>query len=285
MAKARQGSRQPEGPARGGGVAGPSRVVHVDPSRYDTWRDGRCEIKQVVPPDENADRVNNSAYTNAIAKMNLEIASRAAKLTGEAANPKWREVAAKLYIPFDAKAKRFIAFDGYKGWKAKQADTELLAYPLQFALPGQDMTAIYRSTFDFYAPKVMPKGPAMSYSAHSVIAARLGQRDRAYKDFVRSYKPYLRGPFNYFNETPSEFRENYCFVTGAAGPIQAAIFGLAGIRMDYFPPDPSKAGLTFKPCLPKQWKSLKITGIQWHGKTFDVTISQGNKVTISPAKG
>ena len=242
---------------------------------------GRYEIRRVVPPDENAELVDNSVYTNAIAKMNLEIATRAAQLTGQAANPKWQEVASGMYIPFDAKAKRFIAFDGYKGWKAKQADSELLAYPLQFAFPGQDMTAIYRNTLDYYAPKVMPKGPAMSYSAHSVIAARLGLRDRAYRDFVRSYKPYLRGPLNYFNETPSEFRENYCFLTGCAGPIQSAIFGQAGIKMDYFPADPSKAELIYKPCLPKQWKSLKITGIQWHGKDFDLTVSKGNKVTIA----
>jgi trehalose/maltose hydrolase-like predicted phosphorylase len=253
---------------------------------------GRYEIKHIVPPDENADFVDNSAYTNAIAKMNLDIASRAAKLAGTSANPKWSEVAAKLYIPFDAKAKRFIAFDGYKGWKTKQADTELLAYPLQFVLSRpeavskgrQDMTAIYRNTLDFYAPKVEAKGPAMTYSAHSVIEARLGQCDKAYSDFLRSYKPYLRGPFNYFNETPSEFRTNYCFLTGCSGPIQAAIYGFAGIRMDYASKDPSKAALTYTPCLPKQWKSMKITGVQWHGKVFDVTVTRGGKAEISPTR-
>ena len=241
----------------------------------------RYEIRRVVPPDENAEMVDNSAYTNAIAKMNLQIAVCAAKLTGRPVNPKWWKVASGMYIPFDAKAKRFIAFDGYKGWKAKQADTELLAYPLQFRFGTQDMTPIYRNTLDYYAPKVMPKGPAMTHSAHSVIRARLGQCDGAYRDFVRSYKPYLRGGLNYFNETPSEFRDNYCFLTGCAGPIQAAIFGLGGVRMEYFPPDPSKADLTFKPCLPKQWKSLKITGLHWHGNTFNLTVSKGNKLTIT----
>ncbi len=51
--------------------------------------------------------------------------------------------------------------------------------------------------------------------------------------------------------------------------------------MDYFPADPSKAELTYKPCLPKQWKSLRITGLQWHGKTFDLAVTKGNKVTIT----
>ena len=43
-----------------------------------TFANDRYEIREVVPPDENADFVDNSVYTNAIAKMNLEIASRAA---------------------------------------------------------------------------------------------------------------------------------------------------------------------------------------------------------------
>ncbi len=121
---------------------------------------GRYEIKRVVPPDESAEMVDNSVYTNAIAKMNLEIAVRAAQLTHQSANPKWQAVAEKMYIPFDAKAKRFIAFDGYKGYKAKQADTELLAYPLQFAaLPDKilirDLSATRSTTT---RPRSCPKG-------------------------------------------------------------------------------------------------------------------------------
>ena len=242
---------------------------------------GRYEIKQVVPPDENAELVDNSVYTNAIAKMNLQIAARAAKLCGAAANPKWTEVADKLYIPFDDQKKRFIAHDGYKGIEAKQADAELLAYPLQFEMPGYVMPFVYTNTYQYYAPKVFKVGPAMTSSAHSVIAARLGLGDEAYKQFVKSYKPFLRGPFNYFNEKQSKYWDAMCFLTGAAGPIQASIFGLAGAQMDYFPEDPSEAELTFRPNLPKQWKSLTITGVQWHGKTFDVTVSEGNKVKIS----
>ncbi len=242
----------------------------------------RYEILQVVPPDENAELVNNSAYTNAIAQMNLNIASQAAKLTGNAANPKWSEVAEKLYIPYDAVKKRFIAHDGYKGYNAKQADTELLAYPLQFSIPGADMNAIYKSNYEYYAPKVDKNGPAMTSSAHAVIAARLGDCDQAYADFTKSYKEYLRGPFNYFNEKRSRTWEQMCFLTGAAGPIQATLFGLAGAQMDYFPKDAAKAELQFKPCLPKAWKSLKITGVQWRGKTFDVIIDKTNKATIVP---
>lgn len=248
-----------------------------------TENNGRYEIRQIVPPDENAELVDNNAYTNAIAVMNLEIALRAARLTGQAINPKWAEVSAKLYIPFDEEAGRFIAHDNDKGNMAKQADTELLAYPLQFTLPGRDMDRIYKNTLNYYGPKVSPKGPAMTHSAHSVINARSGDCDKAYAALSRCYRPYLRGGLNYFNETASEVRTNYCFLTGCAGPIQSVLFGLAGARMEYFPDNPSAAELKFTPCIPKQWKAIAITGVKWQGQEYDIRIDHDNMVTKTPA--
>ncbi|MCE5324764.1 hypothetical protein LLG46_15825 [bacterium] len=244
----------------------------------------RYEILQVVPPDENAELTDNSAYTNIIAQMNLRIAMQAAKQIGTVPNPQWSQVAQKMYIPYDPANKRFIAHDACKpNCEAKQADTELIVYPLQYELADHDMTEIYKNTFEYYSSHVHPNGPAMSTSAYSVISARLGDCDRAYKEFVKSYKPYFRGPFNYFNEKPSKTYENMCFLTGAAGPIQSIIFGLAGAKVDYFAQDDGKI-LSWSACLPKCWKSIKLTGVQWRGKQFDVTVNRGNKVIIRPSQ-
>lgn len=260
-----------------------SRVKLLPPKELYRHPASLCyQILQVVPPDENAELVNNSVYTNAIAKTALDIAVQAAKLTGVASNPEWSRISANIYIPFDSKEKRFIAFDGYKGVKAKQADSELLIYPMQFSYKAISLTNIYKNTYAFYAPKADKNGPAMTSSAHAVIEARFGNRDNAYSKFRASYQPFLRGSFNYFNEKRSKIYTNMCFLTGAAGPIQSTIFGLAGTRMNYFPTSPSDYNLQFKPCLPKQWKSLKITGMQWRGKTFDLMVSHEDKVNITP---
>jgi trehalose/maltose hydrolase-like predicted phosphorylase len=242
----------------------------------------RYEIHQVVPPDENAELVNNSVYTNSIAKLNLEIADRVARLLNQKSNPRWLDVANKMYIPFDPVKQRFVAFDGYGAgafgprYKAKQADTELVIYPLQLRISQANMTDIYKRTFDFYAPRVHEGGPAMTSSIHCIIAARLGDCKRAYAEFIKSYKPFIRGPFNMFNEKPSRYLDNMCFLTGAAGTIQGVLYGIAGIKMDYL----GNPELTFKPCLPKQWKKLTIKNIRWRGKTFDLTILPGNQARI-----
>ncbi len=151
----------------------------------------RYEILRVVPPDENADLVDNNAYTNVIAKMNLRIAVAAAKMTGADADPRWSEVASKMYVPYDAAKQRFAAFDGYRGIEAKQADTELLIYPLQYKIDAADMIHIYKNTFSFYAPRVMKNGPAMTSSAESVIAARLGEGAVAYSCFGKKLQAIL----------------------------------------------------------------------------------------------
>jgi trehalose/maltose hydrolase-like predicted phosphorylase len=240
----------------------------------------RYEIHKVVPPDENAELVNNSAYTNAIAKLNMEIAVRAARLVGASVNPKWSDVAARMYIPFDRKNNRFIPFDGYKGIDAKQADVELLAYPLQFSFARQDMTDIYRNTLRYYAPRVLANGPAMTSSVHAVIAARLGDSAGAYKYWRKSWTQYLRGSFNYFNEKKSTTVDNMCFLTGAAGPIQSILFGFAGLRMDYLSDGPMGLDRMDSFCLPKQWKSLRITGVQWRGRSYDVEVKPGKKTHV-----
>ncbi len=226
----------------------------------------RYEIRQVVPPDENAGLVDNSVYTNAIAKMNLEFATKAAQLCGVAPKPEWAKVALGMYIPINENANRFVIYDNDKDRGIKQSDAELLAFPLQFTLQGSDMSKFYANTLNHYAPKIIANGPAMTKSVHAVVAARLGQTEQAYKDFTDSWKPYFRGPFNYFNEKKSLTYDNACFLTGAAGPIMAVLYGFAGLRMDYA----HTAPLTASANLPKAWKSLRITGIEWQGKTYDL---------------
>ena len=233
------------------------------------------EILNVVPPDENAEIVNNSAYTNAAAKRNIELAIEAARKAGRSYPRKWEEIARKMYIPFDAKNRRFLEYEGYKGQNTKQADTELLIYPLAYPMPED----VKRNTFDYYKTKTDPRGPAMTSSIHAIIAAELGRPEEAYQHFLASYKDFLRGPFLMFNEKRSKTYENMCFLTGCGGTLQSVIYGFAGLRIGRRPPGFKELlpDLYIKPCLPPKWKKLTLTNIQWRGKAYNLTILPGNK--------
>lgn len=239
----------------------------------------RYEILNVVPPDEDAQIVNNSVYTNAAARRNIELAIRSAKRRGAGYPSEWDDIVKKMYIPFDEKSRRFIEHDGFKRDKIKQADTELLIYPL--AMPMSE--DVKRNTFDFYKTKTDPRGPAMTSSIHAIIAAELGRPEEALKHFDDSWKPFMRGPLLMFNEKRSLTYDNMYFVTGSGGALQSVIYGFGGLRMHHAPSGFEEAlpGLYIKPCLPPKWTKLRITGIRWQGNSYDLTVLPGNKWEMS----
>ena len=218
---------------------------------------GRYEIHDVMTPDEGAGPVNNSAWTNSMAQLNLQVATRAAQILGERPDPKWSTVARGLWIPFDKAAGRYLEHDAYKGMKAKQADCELLIYPRRLPMPP-DVAA---RTFDWYKDHVIAHGPAMTASIHATIAALLGRREEAGKHFKESWEPFLVPPYHLFSEKRSTPRT--CFVTGLSGSLQSVLYGFAGL-------EPTEAGLRSRAALPPGWKSLRITGVRWRGQSRDV---------------
>ncbi|MEN6519626.1 MAG: hypothetical protein ABFD46_00535 [Armatimonadota bacterium] len=240
---------------------------------------GKYEILKVVPPDENANIVDNCAYTNASAAAILQIAANVAGIIGKSPNPKWAETAGKMYIPFDKANKRYIEHDGYKGDATKQADVELMIYPWMIDMPDDVRTA----SFDYYKGKLYKNGPAMSSSVYAVISAQLGRRADAYKDFTESYKPFLRGPFLMFNEKRSSTWENTCFITGCGGMLQSVIYGFGGLRIGKNPGGFEEAlpDLYIKPCLPERWKSLEIKNIVWRGKSYNLKVLPGDKWSLT----
>jgi Glycosyl hydrolase family 65 central catalytic domain len=66
-------------------LAGPAGAADFWVSRAERGDDGRYHINQVEGPDEQNWPVDDSVYTNATAKLTLELAARAARLLGLAA--------------------------------------------------------------------------------------------------------------------------------------------------------------------------------------------------------
>jgi trehalose/maltose hydrolase-like predicted phosphorylase len=227
----------------------------------------RYEISDVVCADEYAVHVDNDAFTNAAVRQTLLLAARAGEILGEPANPagtgplsaKWRSIAERMYIPYDEANRRHLEFDGYDGRVTKQADVELLAYPLEHTT---DLEQVARD-LDYYAAVIDPHGPAMSYSVYSIISAQLGRATTAYDYLKRSYLPNTRAPFFSFSETPNN--NEFFFCTGVGGALQSFLFGFTGLRLreGYFALDP---------ILPDHWRALRLRNLFVAGARLDIEV-------------
>ena len=227
-----------------------SRVERNGPGHYD--------IKNVVAADEWAENVDNNAFTNAAAKANLQYATMAANLLGITPNPDWMNVANNIPIlKMDNGVTQEHA--SYHGEGIKQADVNLLAYPLKEITDTKQI----QKDLEYYETRVPNEGtPAMTQAVFALLYARLGNADKAYHWFKEAYVPNLNPPFRVIAETKGG--TNPYFATGAGGILQAVLMGFGGLEI-------TPKGITqIKSVLPRQWKSLTLTGIGPEKKTYAV---------------
>jgi trehalose/maltose hydrolase-like predicted phosphorylase len=229
-------------------------------SRAERGSDGRLHVRGVSTPDENAGLVEDSAWTQHVARVNLEFAAEAARLLRQPASPAWEKTAASLALPRDPRSGLIQEYAGYDGHAAKQADTLLLLHPGGMPATPEATAELY----DYYATRVIQNGPAMTDAIHAIIACRLGRGDEALNRFRAAYRPFLRPPFGMFSEKRS--RDNLCFLTGAAGVLQSLLYGFAGLQLD------DTAAPVSRPCLPPGWESITIRRLTWRGKHFDLRV-------------
>ncbi|MBI5371179.1 MAG: glycoside hydrolase family 65 protein [Sphingobacteriales bacterium] len=227
-----------------------SRVERNGPGQYD--------IKNVVASDEWAENVDNDAFTNAAARANLRFAAEAAKLLGITPDPDWTKVADNipiLHFP-DGVTKEHAA---YAGEGIKQADVNLLAYPLKEITDPQAI----RKDLEYYETRVPGEGtPAMTQAVFTTLYARLGDGAKAYHWFREAYLPNLNPPFRVIAETRGG--SNPYFATGAGGILQSVLMGFGGLEIT------PKGLVQLKSALPGHWKSLTITGVGPGKKTYIV---------------
>jgi trehalose/maltose hydrolase-like predicted phosphorylase len=227
-------------------------------SRVERNGTGHYDIKNVVAADEWAENIDNNAFTNAAAKANLLNATAAAKILGEKADADWVSVAQNIPIlKLDNGVTREHA--SYNGEGIKQADVNLLAYPLKTITDPVQI----KKDLEYYETRVPNEGtPAMTQAVFALLYARLGNGDKALHFFKDAYEPNLNPPFRVIAETKGG--TNPYFATGAGGIIQSLLMGFGGL-------DITPTGIVqVKSKLPTNWKSLKITGVGMNKATYSI---------------
>lgn len=226
--------------------------------RVEKNAEGKYEIRNVVAADEWAENVDNDAFTNGVAQINLEIATTAAQLLQVKSNKEWKEIASNLVLHrFDNGVIK--EHKAYNGEKIKQADVNLLAYPLGIV---KDAAQI-KKDLAYYEVRVPEKGtPAMTQAIFSLLYARLGDKEKAYHFFNDAYIPNLMPPFRVIAETKGG--DNPYFITGGGGLLQTVLMGFGGLEIT------PNGIIQKKSVLPAHWKSLKLQGIGMDKKTYTV---------------
>ncbi len=201
----------------------------------------RYEISNVVAVKESDIGVSNDAYTNAVAKKNLELAIAAAGELKLEVHPRWREIAAQMYIP--------------------DSDSPMLWYSLDLPYSPPKIRAAIEA--------VLPQaerhetGAMMGTEFYPILAAEIRDRRLIGQLLSPLLTPYRRPPFQVIAETPGN--QNINFITGAGAFLQQFVFGYTGLRL-------GKNGLEpkFDPVLPPgvQKLILKNIGVRNRRKTL-----------------
>ena len=237
---------------------------------------GKFGMLDVQPPDESAGRVNNSAYTNAIAAVTLRLAVNLGKsdcpkhVPNEAVQAEYLEMANNVYLPFDDEGQRHLEYDGYAGQTINQDDVGLLQYPLGWKMNSD----VAYNDLDYYESVTAHNGYFTGNSAYGIAWLALGEDERAAAQFFTSFE-HMGGPFLIWKEKAVS-GGHLNFLTGAGGFLQNYVHGYGGVRyhLDHMQIDPTMPpldGLT----------AFRLRHLHYLGNVFDVLVKHG-ATTIVP---
>ncbi len=255
---------------------------------------GRFHIPLVVGPDEYHEGVDDNAYTNVLARSNIERAldaypwlaardpARAAALgervgltPGELTH--WRNVADALVDGFDPATRLYEQFAGFYGL-ADVDPAALAARPMAAdLLLGRDVTLnskvvkqadvvmlCYVLSNEIppdvaqanlrYYEPITSHGSSLSPAIHAALAARLGDTRLAFEAFR------MASDIDLSDNMGNAARGLHMATMG--GLWQAAVMGFGGVRRD-------DETLVIDPHLPEEWSSFDYT-VQFRGARYRV---------------
>jgi trehalose/maltose hydrolase-like predicted phosphorylase len=255
--------------------------------------DGKRHIRNIIGPDEYHEHVDDNAFTNVMARWNIERGletlevlragwpERAAELEArlgltDAELADWRDAAQRIVTGFDPATGLYEQFEGYYGLEPIDlADYADRTAPMDVVL-GRERTQASQvvKQADVVAliallPEVFPgrsaeanfrfyeprcaHGSSLSPAMHALVAARLGESELALRFLHR-----IIG----FDQDPGA--AGGVRIAGLAGIWQAVVLGFAGL-------DLTGEVLILDPKLPPDWRSLSFH-VQWRGRLVAVRV-------------
>jgi trehalose/maltose hydrolase-like predicted phosphorylase len=248
----------------------------VSRSTYNKEND-RYEIRDVVSSDEGSRGVHNDVATNVGAITTLRLAIRSSNLLGKPVNSEWQTTAGKMYVPYNSADQYFPEFEGAPAWERHVGHvTPLISYPYEYAMSD----AAKRNTLENALKSITSTGGGafLLPTLYPMVAAELGDQALVDDCLFRSYKPYMKPPFNVINEGPRG--ESVNFLTGA-GLLQQFVYAYTGLRLS------EDEGVTpkYKPMLPTSIKKMTLKNVTIRGRKFDLVVEGNTLKRISAQAG
>ncbi|HZT06537.1 MAG TPA: glycosyl hydrolase family 65 protein [Chloroflexota bacterium] len=270
-------------------------------SRATLEADNRWHIRRVVGPDEYHEAIDDNAYTNGMARWNLERGVEIARTLGarwphwwsglrrkisisDREVETWSSVASNMTLDFDPNGTIIEQFAGFFQLKPIfPRDYPNRREPMDVLL-GRELTQraqVHKQADavmllcllgDWFSAEVQRDtfyfyevrcghGSSLSPAIHALMAARLGDLDLADRYFTEAANIDLEDTFG---------NAAHGVHIGALGGLwQAIVFGFAGVR---FRAD----GLSIDPHVPAHWGTLAFP-VQWRGRHL--------RVSLEPASG
>lgn len=267
-------------------------------SRAKLEADGRRHIRGVIGPDEYHENIDDNAYTNVMARWNIRRALDVAMLLrerwpecwtslagrlklDEGELKQWRAAAETIVAGLDPKTGLFEEFAGYfqlekinladytgrsvpmdvvlgrertqKSQVVKQADVVALLALLPEEFAGETGAA----NFHYYEPRC-DHGSSLSPAMHGLVAARLGQSEKALR--------YLRQAAAIDLSDTRAANDGGIHIAALGGNWMLAVLGFAGLSL-------LEDGIGIDPKLPAAWHSLSF-GVNWRGRSLKIRIGQ-----------
>ncbi|XBW37840.1 hypothetical protein QEN19_003416 [Hanseniaspora menglaensis] len=209
-------------------------------SAYVTYDDVlyRYETFNLTDPDEYANHINNGAYTNFGIKTLFGWAIDFSNHLEIEIPERWIDIYHKMYIPVN----EYNITIEYEGMNSsiitKQADVLLNIFPLgTFNKQSNYENAL--NDLKFYTLKQATDGPAMSYQIYVAVVNSILNHGCSSQSFLyKSVIPYIRLPFGQFSEQADDYNKKFPpafpFLTAHGAFLQSIVFGLTGLRFNYF---------------------------------------------------
>jgi trehalose/maltose hydrolase-like predicted phosphorylase len=271
-------------------------------SRAQLETDGHRHIRGAIGPDEYHEHIDDNAFTNVMARWNIQRALDVAALLRErwperwahlssrlglddAELRQWRSAAETIATGFDLRTGLFEQFAGYFALEEiNLADYAGRSVPMDVVL-GRERTQ--RSQVIKQADVVALLGLLPEEFAGETAAANFhyyeprcghgSSLSRAMHGFVAARLGYTEMALRYFRQTAAiDLADTHVAIDGGVhiaalgGVWLTAVFGFAGLSMH-------SDGIAVDPQLPANWCSLGFR-IQWRGRRLKMRIEQAKQI-------